>query len=509
MFRRSRFPPVLQMLLTTSLFLLYGDLMADSVVADEFQTQVLQLEQDPPRESVLKISCRMEFQSEKTTSGQYATVLMVEGDKSLIIALSPHELVRPWETMALRPVFVKTGESHPTQEGTMDWAYVFDRNRDGRIDYFSYLVGPVWMAPQDEAKRASLPVTGESISVEFAETYQDKLELAFWHLADDNYDGDHDRILARLQDSDTGWTYGWVIAADTDFDRTYDSCHWTRGELDGPSQPCAQEGNEFSVPGHSVNGLSQLPFPQGSLLDTFNHVVSGCRIDADRLYATPLRPGWPYERDESELHACYASLEFDSCLALAEAGDARAQERLGYMYANGEGVSNDDDEALSWLRKSAAQGHPTGQYNLGYMYYFGRGVPEDHAMAAEWYLKAANQDDVLAQKVLSACYQDGDGVRQDEGEAVRWIARAATLGDASAQLAIGLRYAAGMGVKKDEVTAYAWWLLASMNGSARARQGVELYSKILSRKQVEKAKELALEIHERTLELAAERANPD
>jgi TPR repeat protein len=36
---------------------------------------------------------------------------------------------------------------------------------------------------------------------------------------------------------------------------------------------------------------------------------------------------------------------------LAEAGDASAQYNLGVMYANGEGVPEDDAEAVKWYRK--------------------------------------------------------------------------------------------------------------------------------------------------------------
>ena len=54
------------------------------------------------------------------------------------------------------------------------------------------------------------------------------------------------------------------------------------------------------------------------------------------------------------------------------------------MYANGEGVVEDDAEAVRWLRLAADQGHAGAQYNLGVMYADGEGVPEDDAEAAGW-----------------------------------------------------------------------------------------------------------------------------
>ena len=39
----------------------------------------------------------------------------------------------------------------------------------------------------------------------------------------------------------------------------------------------------------------------------------------------------------------------------ADPGNAAAQNKLGFNYANGLGVQQDDDEAVKWFRKSAEQ----------------------------------------------------------------------------------------------------------------------------------------------------------
>ena len=48
----------------------------------------------------------------------------------------------------------------------------------------------------------------------------------------------------------------------------------------------------------------------------------------------------------------------------AAANDAEAQYKLGRMYADGEGVAEDEAEAVKWYRKSAMQGHAWGQYKM-------------------------------------------------------------------------------------------------------------------------------------------------
>ena len=51
--------------------------------------------------------------------------------------------------------------------------------------------------------------------------------------------------------------------------------------------------------------------------------------------------------------------DIDALRARAEEGDADAQVNLGLMYANGEGVPQDDAEAVAWTRKAAEPGRAT------------------------------------------------------------------------------------------------------------------------------------------------------
>jgi len=62
---------------------------------------------------------------------------------------------------------------------------------------------------------------------------------------------------------------------------------------------------------------------------------------------------------------------------LAEQGNALAQNYLGVMYALGQDVPQDYQEALRWFRKSAEHGEALAQFNLGLMYAKGQGVPKD------------------------------------------------------------------------------------------------------------------------------------
>ncbi|MCE9951345.1 sel1 repeat family protein, partial [Aeromonas allosaccharophila] len=62
----------------------------------------------------------------------------------------------------------------------------------------------------------------------------------------------------------------------------------------------------------------------------------------------------------------------------AEQGFAMAQYSLGVMYSQGQGVTQDDQQAVNWFAKAAAQGNAKAQYNLGVMYRQGQGVTQDY-----------------------------------------------------------------------------------------------------------------------------------
>jgi len=109
-------------------------------------------------------------------------------------------------------------------------------------------------------------------------------------------------------------------------------------------------------------------------------------------------------------------------------GYADAQYYLGVMYAKGDGVAEDDAEAVKWYRKAAEQGHDGAQYNLGLMYANGEGVPENAAEAMKWYRKAAEQGNATAQSNLGVMYENGEGVPKDDVVAYAWYSAAAASG---------------------------------------------------------------------------------
>jgi len=70
-------------------------------------------------------------------------------------------------------------------------------------------------------------------------------------------------------------------------------------------------------------------------------------------------------------------------------GDIEAQYTIGWMYLNGEGIGQDNEQAAIWFERAAENGHPYAMFRIADMYQNGLGVEQDKAMAAQWFRNAA------------------------------------------------------------------------------------------------------------------------
>ena len=125
----------------------------------------------------------------------------------------------------------------------------------------------------------------------------------------------------------------------------------------------------------------------------------------------------------------YREMSIGELRAKAEQGDAKAQVVLGANYAEGNGVSQSNTEAVKWFRKSAEQGLAEAQFALGGCYLEGKGISKNETEAAKWFRKSAEQGFAAAQLYLGMCYWGGLGVVPDKAEARKWLQKAADQGN--------------------------------------------------------------------------------
>ena len=193
--------------------------------------------------------------------------------------------------------------------------------------------------------------------------------------------------------------------------------------------------------------------------------------------------------------------------ANAEKGDAQAQYWLGNAYSIGQGVDQNDEEAIRWFRKASIQNHPEAQFFLWVKYdiakasgsavsideadalnclkqsanssfstaqvalgkYYALNSPKNYELAVAWYRKAAEQGDTSAQFELGYCYYSGLGIPKDYEEAVAWYRKSVRdPQQGEAQLMMGVCYHKGHGVTKDQSEAVKWYRRAAENDEITA-----------------------------------------
>ena len=176
-----------------------------------------------------------------------------------------------------------------------------------------------------------------------------------------------------------------------------------------------------------------------------------------------------------------------------------AQYAIGRIFDDGDGVSQDLQEAVRWYRL-VAEPERDGYYTAAddwdiltreqreayksadsrlrelaridvfgardycwRMYKSGRIVPESVEDAWNWIQFGAECGNSVAQYHLGWMYWNGKGVSRDDRKAIKWFRQAARSGDPDAQNSLGVSYATGRGQVRDYAKAQAWFLLASKN----------------------------------------------
>lgn len=127
----------------------------------------------------------------------------------------------------------------------------------------------------------------------------------------------------------------------------------------------------------------------------------------------------------------------------ADKGHAGAQFLLAYILDGAEL----NEEAVKYYQKSAEQGNADGQFGLASMYASGEGVPKNLEEARKLALRSALQDNMNAIVMLAQSYISGGlGFNETErrgNEALSWIIKAADLNYPPALIALSTAYRSG------------------------------------------------------------------
>lgn len=225
----------------------------------------------------------------------------------------------------------------------------------------------------------------------------------------------------------------------------------------------------------------------------------------------------------------------------AEQEQAIAQNNLGVIYEEGDGVEPDMHKAITWYKRSANNGYALGQYNLALLYLAGS-IPENDpslaekssdAVAIHWLNQSATQGYPAAQDTLGQLYAKGRGVKKSLKNAIEWTEKAvknnqskdktqasyhnnlaklyaqqpehqtqatkhftiaAQQNDAEAMYHLAQHYLSGKGIEKNLVNSYAWATLASFDDKNRKNSQTLLkqLKKQMTKEEINQANDMVL-----------------
>ncbi len=226
-------------------------------------------------------------------------------------------------------------------------------------------------------------------------------------------------------------------------------------------------------------------------------ILAGAVMSAGPAHA--LDPSLPLAPDASPVDAFRMGAElysagdrasaFNAFEFAASKGHAIAQWKLGKMYAEGDGVQEDDYKAFQMFSAIADQHADDNPYtpsarvvadafvNLANYYKTGiatAGIKPDVGRAVDLFTHAATYfGDADAQYNLARIYLDGEGgVETDPIRAVRWLSLAARKGHVAAQATLGEVLVYGTGVRAQPEKGYMWIVVARENATPENRDWV-------------------------------------
>jgi localization factor PodJL len=154
--------------------------------------------------------------------------------------------------------------------------------------------------------------------------------------------------------------------------------------------------------------------------------------------------------------------------AAAMSGDAAAAYEVAIRFAEGRGVTQNNEEAARWLERAAKQGLAPAQFRLGGFYEKGIAVKKDLTAARDLYLAAANKGNAKAMHNLAVLYAEGVNGPADYRAASHWFRMAADRGITDSQYNLGILYARGIGVEQNYAESYKWFVIAANQGDGEA-----------------------------------------
>jgi len=159
------------------------------------------------------------------------------------------------------------------------WGYIFDRNKDGKIDYAA-LVGGAAVFKNDKIGD-KFPPRNQRLDHEQTKFFVSHCEIIFNHWADDNFDGNIDAVIHADMDPSKDLVEQMIVVRSTKFDNSFDDV-WAFRE-DPQHEHKKITHTSYSVPFHPLGSTQgkitkEMLAEKSAYLQLFNKAAAACNI---------------------------------------------------------------------------------------------------------------------------------------------------------------------------------------------------------------------------------------
>ena len=201
-----------------------------------------------------------------------------------------------------------------------------------------------------------------------------------------------------------------------------------------------------------------LPLTKSTLNPVRNRTTKFRLVDKDGVMVDPTAP-WKLTQKAYKLSTYRYKMsvsEWRDLIDRAKCGDSEAEWGVADRYGDGcmdnEGkilVRRSARRAAEWFRRAAEHGSSSAQNTLGVLLSNGDGVTKNVAEAVLWLRKAFRAGEAIAAHNLAITYREIGKLRM----AVKWFQESADAGDDDARIQLGIHYYWGKGVRKNSKAA--------------------------------------------------------
>ena len=173
----------------------------------------------PPDEKKLIVTCAEKLHGAGVPEGYeglWISFLGAEPGRIQLVAFTKAAITAPPDVITLRPRYAPLPTARTGPQGTLDWAYVYDRNGDGRVDYLVHLQNAHAVLPDTvpaDFPRVEVLTDGRvRLSKELAYAMIDHAQMVFHHYADDRFVGSVSAAVVEEVDAERPVFVGGYVA---------------------------------------------------------------------------------------------------------------------------------------------------------------------------------------------------------------------------------------------------------------------------------------------------------